>query len=115
VTAQGHPRAIFHRASERRNLPVAETTLRDLGRPTLAELLELTILIAEREPHRHARVSARWLLRYLEVRDRATIDDAALVTSCLVALGGDRHADAAMALRAMTKTATSCRRVRDVR
>jgi len=31
-----------------------------------------------------------WLLCYLEVRDRATIDDAALVTSCLVALGGDR-------------------------
>jgi len=34
-----------------------------------------------------------WLLCYLEVRDRATIDDAALVTSCLLALGGDRRAD----------------------
>lgn len=85
-----------------------------MGRPTLEELLELTILIAEREPRRHARVSARWLLRYLEVRDRATIDDAALVTACLVALGGDRHLEAAAALRAMAKTATSGRTARTV-
>jgi len=82
----------------------------DLGRPAPAELLELTILIAEREPHRHARIAARWLLRYLEVRDRATIDDAALVTSCLVALGGDRHLEAATALRAIAKTATTSNR-----
>jgi hypothetical protein len=106
LTAQGHPRAIFHRAIERGNLAVAETTLRELARPTLAELLELTILIAVREPRRHARVSARWLLRYLEVRDQATIDDAALVTACLVALGGDRQFEAATALRAMARTAT---------
>ena len=89
--------AISHRAIERRNLPVAETTPRDRGRPTLAELLELTILIPERDPRRHARVSARWLLRYLEVRDRVTIDDDALVTACLVALGGDRRLEAAPA------------------
>jgi len=40
------------------------------------------------------------------MRDQATIDDAAMVTGCLVALGGDRHLEAATALRAMTKTAT---------
>jgi hypothetical protein len=45
---------------------VAETILREIGRPTLGELLELVILIAQRDPRRHARVSARWLLRYLE-------------------------------------------------
>jgi hypothetical protein len=101
VTAQGHPRSIFRRAIERRNLLVAETTLRELGRPTLEELLELTILIAERDHRRHARVSARWLQRYLEARERATIDDALLVTSCLAALGGDRHEKAATALRAL--------------
>lgn len=114
MTAQGHPRAIFNRAIESGNLMVAETTLRELGRPTLAELLELTILIAERDPKRHARVSARWLLRYLEVGEQATIDDAALVTSCLVALGGDRHAEAASVLRAVSKLATSPRRASGV-
>jgi hypothetical protein len=110
LTAQGHPRATFHRAIERGNLLVAETSLRDLGRPTLEELLELTILIAQRDPGRHARVSARWLLRYLEARDQATIDDAALVTSCLIALGGNHHAEAATALRTIAKTATATTR-----
>jgi hypothetical protein len=61
LTAQGHPRAIFSRAIERASLAIAETTLRELGRPTLCELLELTILIAEKDPRRYARVSARWL------------------------------------------------------
>jgi hypothetical protein len=49
------------------------------------------------------------LLRYLEVRDQASIDDAALVTACLVALGGNRHAEAADVLRAIAKTASSGR------
>jgi hypothetical protein len=84
---------------------VAETTLRALGRPTLAELLELTILIAEQQPRRHARVSTRWLQRYLEVRDQASIDDAAFVASCLIALGGDRHTEAAATLRAVARVA----------
>jgi len=76
----------------------------------MAKLLELTILIAEREPRRHARVSARWLLRYLEVRDQATIDDAALVTACLVALGVDRCAAVARQLRASDSRAGRSRR-----
>jgi hypothetical protein len=49
LTAQGHPRAIFNRAIERGNLLVAEATLRELGRPSLLELLELTLLIAEKD------------------------------------------------------------------
>ena len=106
MTAQGHPRAIFHRAIERGSLAIAETTLRELGRPTLAELLELTILIAEKDPRRHPKVSARWLLRYLETRDDATIDDTVMVAASLAALGGDRHAEAALSLRAVAKMAT---------
>jgi hypothetical protein len=45
-------------------------------------------LIAAKDPRRHARVSARWLARWLEERDQATIDEAAFVTAALVALGG---------------------------
>jgi hypothetical protein len=106
VTASGHPRSIFRRACERGNLVVAEATLRELGRPSLGELLELTILIAARDPRRHPRVAARWLVRYLETNDRATIDDAALAASCLAALGGARHEEAAMTLRVLTKVAS---------
>ena len=97
---------MFHRAIERGNLLVAETTLRELGRPSLCELLELRILIAERDPRRHPRVAARWLLRYLEAQDDATIEDAAFIASCLAALTGERKAEAASALRAVSKMAT---------
>jgi hypothetical protein len=41
------------------------------------------------------------LLRYLEDCDAATIDEAAMVAACLVALAGDRHRDAALTFRAM--------------
>jgi hypothetical protein len=51
-------------------------------------------------------VAARWLLRYLEECDDATIDEAAMVAACLSALAGDRHRDAALTLRAMAERAT---------
>jgi hypothetical protein len=41
---------------ERGNLLVAETTLRETGRVTLVEALQLTALIAVKDPRRHARV-----------------------------------------------------------
>jgi hypothetical protein len=80
-----------------------------IASPTLCELLELTILIAQKDPRRHARVAGRWLFRYMEARSDATIDDASFVTACLIALGGDRHAEAASALRAVSKLAISAR------
>jgi hypothetical protein len=86
---------------------VAETTLRELGRPTLLELLDLTALIAQRDPRRRSRVAARWLARYLEANDRATIEEAALAASALAALGGAGHDEAREALRGMAERATS--------
>ena len=66
---------------------VDQTVLRELGRLTLAELLELTILIAGRDPRRHARVSARWLLRHLEFARQTTIDYTAMVVGWWVFVG----------------------------
>ena len=106
TTAQGHPRAIFQRAVEGGNLLVGENTLREIGRVTLAEALQLTALIAVKDSRRHARVSARWLARWLEERDQATIDEAAFVTACLVALGGADHGAAYAALLDVADRAT---------
>jgi hypothetical protein len=51
LTASGHPRTIFERAIQRPNLLVAETVLRtEIPRPTLRDLLELTALIAMKDP-----------------------------------------------------------------
>jgi hypothetical protein len=67
-TSQGHPRTIFRRALEHGNLLVAEATAREIGHVSLAEALELTALIAEKEPSRHGRFAVRWLMRYLQER-----------------------------------------------
>ena len=61
VTAQGHPRAIFSRAVERRNLVIAEATAREIGKLTLDEALQLVFLYAEKEPIKYDRAALRWL------------------------------------------------------
>jgi hypothetical protein len=91
----------------------ADATGKEIGRISLTDVLELTILIARKDPRRHPRVAARWLLRYLEEHPE-TIDEAALAASCLAALRGYGQADAAQALRAMAERATSRGRTRDV-
>jgi hypothetical protein len=107
VTAQGHPRTIYERAIERGNLAVAEATLRaEIPRPTLVDLLDLTALIAFKQPERYSRVAARWLLRYLEAVEDATIYDAAFIAASLQALGGRHHEHALIALRDMAHEAT---------
>ena len=92
----------------------AEAAAKELPQISLGDALELTVLIARKDPRRHPRVAARWLLRYLEECDDATIDEAAMVAACLAALAEDRHRDAALTLRAMAEEATSRRRTRGV-
>ncbi len=66
-----------------RDLLVAEATAKELPPLNLTDALELTILIARKEPRQHPRVATRWLLRYLEECEDATIGEAALVAACL--------------------------------
>ena len=87
TTSQGHPRTIFKRAVDRANLFLAEATAREMGRLSLADALELTALVANKEPRRNSRFAARWLAIYLDERE-ATIEEVSLIASCLVALTG---------------------------
>jgi hypothetical protein len=68
LTAQGHPRAIFHRAIERRNLLIAEMTAREIGSVSLDEALELVCLVAEKAPNRLDAYARRWLVRLADER-----------------------------------------------
>jgi hypothetical protein len=86
---------------------VAEATAREIGRVSLAEALELTVLIARDDPRRHPRVAARWLSRYLEERAGATIDEAGIAAACLAALGRDGDEQAVQTLRAMARATTA--------
>ena len=92
----------------------AAEAAKELPPLSLTDALDLTMLIARKDPRRHPRVAARWLLRYLEECDDATIDEAAMVAACLAALAGDRHRDAALTLQAVAERATSRRRARGV-
>jgi hypothetical protein len=114
ITAQGQPRATFQRAIDRGNLLVAETVLRELGRPTLVELLELTALIAVKDAQRYKRVAARWVIRYLQEKETATLEDVQAVALGLSALGRPRHDEALLALRGMAEEASSRRVSRGV-
>jgi hypothetical protein len=82
-TSEGRPYSIFQRALKHGNLPTAEAAARELPRLNLTDALELTILIARRDPRRHPRVAARGLLRFLEEHPETTIDEAALAASSL--------------------------------
>ena len=87
---------------------------KDLPQLNLADALELTVLVARKDPRRHQRIASRWLLRYLEEDPHATIEEAALAASSLVALTGLAYQEAAQTLRAMAEKATSRRRERGV-
>ena len=98
ITAQGSPQTIYRRAIERGNLLVAETTTPRVPRVTLVERLAPDRADAQKDPRRrHARVAARWLPRWLDASDDATIYDVALAASVLQAL---------WTLRAMAEEAT---------
>jgi hypothetical protein len=93
---------------------MAVAAAKDLPQLSLADALELTVLVARKDPRRHPLVASRWLLRYLEEDPHATIEEAALAASSLVALTGVAHEEAAQTLRAMGERATSRRREQGV-
>jgi hypothetical protein len=72
VRAQGSPRSVFKRAIERGNLLIAEMTARELGRLTLADALDLLVLVIEKDPERRDRFAVRWLARLVEEDRRLT-------------------------------------------
>jgi hypothetical protein len=113
-TSQGRSYGIFQKAIQRRNVVAAVAAARELPQLSLLDALELTFLIARKDPRRHPRAAARWLQRYLEEHPTATIPDAALVASCLVALPGESFQQAVQTLRAMAERATSRARTRGV-
>lgn len=82
----------------------------EIPRPTLGDLLEVTALIALKDPRRQQRAAARWLVRYLEAIEGATLDDADLAGASLRALGSRHHTQALATLRDMAEEATRRRR-----
>ena len=66
---------------------------REFGRISLAEALELTILIGRKEPRRHQKIAVRWVERYLQECE-PTLSDVALAVSALAALAYEPRTEA---------------------
>jgi endonuclease III len=101
LTSQGRSYGIFQKAIQRRNVIAAVAAAKELPQLSLLDALELTMLIARKDSSRYPRVAARWLQRLLEEHPDATIEEAALAASCLVALPGVGHREAAQTLQAI--------------
>jgi hypothetical protein len=82
---------------------LAEVTAREIGRVTVAEALELTALVARKQPDRYGRFAARWLCLYLEEHEPATLENVAVLVSNLRSLATPK--DHASALAMLRKTA----------
>jgi hypothetical protein len=92
----------------------AVAAARELPQLGLLDALDLTLLVARKDPARHQRMAARWLQRYLEEHPEATIEEAALAASCLAALPGASYQEAAQTLRGMAERATSRRQTQGI-
>jgi hypothetical protein len=75
---------------------LAEVTAREIGGVTIAEALELTALVARKQPHRYGRFAARWLCLYLEEHEKATLDDVELLVTNLRSLATRKDHAAAL-------------------
>jgi hypothetical protein len=71
MTSQGTAHGRFQRAIQRRHLTAAEMAARELGGLNLAEALELTLLMRERDHWRYERAALRWLVEVS--RDRPAV------------------------------------------
>jgi hypothetical protein len=77
---------------------LAEVTAREIGRVTIAEALELTALVARKQPHRYGRFAARWLCLYLEEHEKATLKDVGQLVSNLQSLASPEDHAAALGI-----------------
>jgi hypothetical protein len=79
-------------------------TAREIGRVTIAEALELTALVARKQPDRYGRFAARWLCLYLQEHEKATLEDVALLVANLRSLRSPKdHPSALVILRRVAR------------
>jgi hypothetical protein len=64
---------------------------------SLAEALELTLLLADRHPEKYERAAARWHLRFAQEVPNVELRESVAVLSLLVAIPANRMAATALA------------------
>jgi hypothetical protein len=96
----------FRRALDRGNVTEALSAASELQFVSLAEALELTLLLADREPEKAA---ARWHLRFAQEVPHVSLRESQAVLTLLAALPANRLA--ASALAELLSRRRSCERI----
>jgi hypothetical protein len=87
----------FRRALDRGNVTEALSAASELQFVALAEALELTLLLADKEPERYDRAAARWHVRFLQEVPNVDLRDSQAVLALLAAVPSNRLAASALA------------------
>jgi hypothetical protein len=93
VTSQGSAHGRFTRAIQTRNLWAAESSLRELGTPSLEDALSYLGLLAELKPEKLERACVRWHGRLETEATFLSLAESQLALAALASLcAGERDA-----------------------
>lgn len=109
MTAQGSAYMRFRRALDRGNVTEALSAASELQFVGLAEALELTLLLVDREPEKYERAASRWHTRFVQETPNVGVRQSQAVLALLVAIPSERLAAAALA--ELLSRRRSCERV----
>ena len=99
----------FRRALDRGNVTEALSAASELQFVSLADALELTLLLADREPEKYDRAAARWHVRFLQEVPNVDLRENQAVLALLAAIPATRLAAAALA--ELLSRRRSCERI----
>jgi hypothetical protein len=97
VTAQGSAYHRFRRALDRGNVTEALSSAAELEHVGLAEALELTLLLADRDPAKYERAALRWHARFMREVPKVEMRESQAVLSLLALVPVSRLAAGALA------------------
>ena len=99
----------FRRALDRENVTEALSAASELQFVSLAEALELTLLLADRHPEKYERAAIRWHTRFLQETRNVDLREGLAVLALLAAIPANRLA--ASALAELLSRRRSCERI----
>jgi hypothetical protein len=87
----------LRRALDRANVTEALSAASELDFVSVAEALELTLLLADAEPAKYERAAMRWHVRFVQETPNVDVRQGQAVLALLVAIPSERLAAAALA------------------
>ena len=97
MTAQGSAYHRFRRALDRRNVSEALSAATEIQVIGLVEALELTLLLADRDPAKYERAALRWHARFMREVPKVEMRESQAILSLLALVPVSRLAAAGLA------------------